>query len=477
MDEAEEISAPVGGGANHSGDSLDVRVGTSISAKMFESEYKVNDNIGHGSVHLRKNLFFMSQNLAEEIEGVSAIVEFIKMLTLQEMKNAEGLLRGCKTQSQLDPYLQDHSRYSIAASFAIMKEKIQQSALMRLQTCQSILSTVVEPLNAFYSVAAPKYKRLYKRALNISAHYDDVAAQLENLRGVCAHTKRQYDSIRAESNNEKNLRRAADRFGRSVENYYAELQGANEAREKMWKEDIPILIMDMENLERDRLNFVHSRLALFSKLHKCISDEASSILQLLSECNALVHPRVGLEKWVSSFLRQHEQDYKDGEEPTFPTSINKMEKPFEWNLDVSLQEVRDSMKEISTMVSDQDVKRNDGEEDLWADLELPNTTEDEQLVFCTARDAHRNISLKSLRFNKGEVIRLTRIPSKSDQTWYGEILGPCPPFRSGWFPKRFVTVNVPTENEPVPFAQCMYLPLGHSYFTEYLKAEHSETQS
>jgi hypothetical protein len=190
-------------------------------------------------------------------------------------------------------------------------------------------------------------------------------------------------------------------------------------------------------------------------------------MQVLTECVAQINPKVCIDKWTSSFFI-----YSPGEsKESGSESLLKMEKPFEWNIEYNMKDVMESLKEVNSFNALDELKRFE-EDNLWADLKLPVSREDTSMIFCSAVESHRHEGNRALKFTKGDQIRLTKIPSSSDQTWYGELLASGPPISSGWFPKRCVSVNLPSLD--MNFTHCMYLPLGISYFTEYLKVEHSE---
>jgi hypothetical protein len=218
-------------------------------------------------------------------------------------------------------------------------------------------------------------------------------------------------------------------------------------------------------LDRDRVTFLQNRLSVFTRLYTFIQNEVGDILQLLTECHMICDPKVSSEKWVANFSRQGSRM-----DPTLEAIRSQMA----WPLSTSADDLQSIVLAFS--VDDQNPNSEEMKaksfDDEWDDVNISLTEEDFCDVFLQAKATVSAEADGCLRVTKGDVLKLLRPAKKEDDFYYCAVLSSSLPLAEGLISKNNVDVLLPSED--MPFAQCMHLPGGISFFTEYLKSEHSE---
>eukprot|EP00475_Leptophrys_vorax_P007395 TRINITY_DN14684_c0_g1_i1.p1 TRINITY_DN14684_c0_g1~~TRINITY_DN14684_c0_g1_i1.p1 ORF type:complete len:367 (-),score=61.71 TRINITY_DN14684_c0_g1_i1:16-1116(-) len=228
--------------------------------------------------------------------------------------------------------------------------------------------------------------------------------------------------------------------------------------------------------------FFHRRLQVYLQTRKKYGHSGhGSVDRTFQDFKGMADPKLAIEKWMSRFTHPS-RPFQEVSELELPDEIVNS---FQWKLSMTPEEILKINKRYDQLVREahpssshnssveQKIETRPSEADYaWDDVNFDPTDDEKKSVFAVGTENAKPIGSQFLQFQKGDVIKLVT-ERCTGQVWFGTLLGPCPPLQTGSIIRRCVTVTRFGEVD-FSFPQLMYSRTGLLYFTEYLKAIHSE---
>lgn len=478
---------------------------SNLESKMALFTKEILDRHDESSRNLKRNVNVMLKSFESNLDDLKLLIDFIRKTSLHQQKVAEGTLRFFKQEFSSFP----SSNSPLMVKIGSVKDSYQAAAQSRLSACQEIVTLSLSPMQSFVDTAQVKFKELTK---TLNSAMDSIAVlrhEAEQGAVACQNCIKNIEDLKTRIGSlpsfvvSKQLKSNASKAQRVFSKYEQDLKALNAERNKISKFLLPLLLAELESLEKDRLMLLHNRLSNIEKLHQQVFDDEKMVLRMFLESKNTVEPLGFLRSWSSVF--SHNFQVANGSS-TSPLSmqlatlfqsfapLDDFEEPIDWIPTQQLSDVESAMKELladleskgsksglfSTKKSPTGVpEKVDGADQTSDSLGQSshsghpgfNFTLDKYSVFCHAiRDFE---SAGKVKFVKGDIIKLSKIPSRNETVLFGEVINHTPPYTAVWFSRAFVSVETQLKAD-VSLQQLLHCEVGQRYFYEYLKSEHSE---